>query len=682
VKLTEWMNDPSTSAPAEDVASQSHISVPQSRILGTGEMADRTRSFDWSKTPIGPIEQWPDVLLVLVNTLLATRHPMLLWWGDDLIQFYNDAYRPSLGYDKHPKALGQKGVDCWQEIWPVIGPQVEAVMTHGEASWHENQLVPIYRNGELEDVYWTYSYSPVRDSGGAIRGTLVTTSETTGRVLAEQKVRASQERYRALFELASDPIFIADVDGRICEVNLAACQLLGYTRSELLQRNYADLIPEADVPRLWQARDELLDGGVGVEQWCLITAGGLTVNAEVSAAILPDGRWQAFLRDITDRKRLEQERSLLISQLQQERKRLVDLFEQAPALFAVLRGPEHIFEMINPLYQELLGERNLLGKPVRVAVPEAEQQGFFELLDRVYQTGEPFVGHGIRIHLARSAGQPLEERFLDFVYQPIREADGGVSGIIALGVDVTERKRTEEALIQAEKLTAVGRLASSIAHEINNPLEAVTNLLFLVQTSTNRSERESYLAQAQEELARVARISTQTLRFHRQSTRAKETSLREVMEGVLTLNQGRINGGKIKVSRRYRTHRQIMAYEADLRQVFANLIGNALDASQEGGRLTVSVRDSVDWSSGERGVRASIADTGCGMSPETRRRIFEPFFTTKGFTGTGLGLWVSSGILQNHRARICVRSSQNAKHHGTVFSIFFPVDGPQFSPTA
>lgn len=667
MSLTEWMNDPSASAPAGQVASRS-------RIFGTGEMADRTRSFDWSKSSLGPDEQWPDALLVMVNTLLATRHPMLLWWGDDLIQFYNDAYRPSLGYDRHPKALGQKAIECWPEIWPIIGPQIEAVMTRGEASWHEDQLVPIYRNGELEDVYWTYSYSPVRDSGGAIRGVLVTTAETTGRVLAEHKLRASQERYRALFELASDPIFIADVNGRICEVNLAACQLLGYTRSELLQRNYADLVPESDVPRLWLARDTLLDGGVGMEQWCLITAAGLTLNTEVSAAILPDGRWQVFLRDITDRRHLEQERSLLISQLQQERKRLADLFEQAPAFFAVLRGPDHVFEMTNPLYEELIGNRNLIGKPVREAVPEAEQQGFFELLDRVYQTGEPFVGHGIRINLARSASQPLEEHYLDFVYQPIREADGSISGIIALGVDVTERKRTEEALIQAEKLTAVGRLASSIAHEINNPLEAVTNLLFLIQTSPNRSERENYLKQAQEELARVARISTQTLRFHRQSTRAKETSLREVVEGVLTLNQGRINSAKIKVERRYRTHRQIMAYEADLRQVFANVIGNALDASDKGGRLIISVRDATNWSSVERGVRVSIADTGCGMSQETRRRIFEPFFTTKGITGTGLGLWVSAGILQNHRARICVRSSQDARHHGTVFSIFFPTD--------
>ena len=120
-----------------------------SRLFGIGEMAELTRTFDWSQTSIGPIDRWPEVLLNAVNTLLNSRHPMFLWWGEDLVQFYNDAYRPSLGVGKHPMALGQKGEDCWPEIWPIIFPQIEAVMTRGEATWHENQLVPIYRNGRL-----------------------------------------------------------------------------------------------------------------------------------------------------------------------------------------------------------------------------------------------------------------------------------------------------------------------------------------------------------------------------------------------------------------------------------------------------------------------------------------------------------------------------------------------------
>ena len=174
-------------------------------------MADLIRDFDWSTTPVGPIEDWPEVLLIAVNTMLATRHPMFLWWGPELTQFYNDGYRPSIGSDKHPKALGQPGRECWPEIWHIIGPQIEGVMSRGESTWHEDALVPIYRDGKLEDVYWTYSYSPVRDAQGIIRGTLVTCSDTTGRVLADAALRTEQRRLLNMFQQA--PGFLAVLRG-------------------------------------------------------------------------------------------------------------------------------------------------------------------------------------------------------------------------------------------------------------------------------------------------------------------------------------------------------------------------------------------------------------------------------------------------------------------------------------
>jgi PAS domain S-box-containing protein len=640
-------------------------------LFGNGEMADRTRTFDWSHTPVGPIEDWPRALVIAVNIMLGSRQPMFLWWGEELIQFYNDAYRPSIGADKHPKALGQPGRECWSEIWPIIGPQIEAVMKRGEACWFEDQLVPIFRDGKLEEVYWTYGYSPVRDLRGKIVATLVTCTETTGRVIAEKNSRASQERYTALFELASDAILIADLDGRIAEANRAACNLLGFTCEELSQLNYEEIIDEADRLRLQKTRAELLKGGVSVEEWQFTTKGGSLLNVEASATILPDGRWQVFIRDITGRKRLEHERTALLKEVQREWARLADLFQQAPAFFAVLRGPEHVFEMVNPLYMDLIGQRDVIGKTVLEAVPEAEGQGFADLLDRVYQTGERHVGHGTPIKLARGGSQILEERYLDFVYQPRRDSDGTISGVIVLGVDVTEGKLTEQALIQNEKLAAVGRLASSIAHEINNPLEAIGNLLYLLEITPQGGEWRGFLAQIQAEFARVSRITTQTLRFHRQATRASKTSLSEVLESVLALVRPRMNASQIKIEVRYKTERQIMAYEGDLRQVFANLVGNALDASGMGDRIVLVVKDATRWPTGQKGVKVIAADSGSGMSAETRQRMFEPFFTTKGETGTGLGLWVSGGILRNHRAHVRVKSRQDGKHHGTVFSIFF-----------
>ena len=152
-------------------------------LTGGGEMGERTRQYDWAKTSIGSPDHWPKSLRSTVATILSSRFPMFLWWGQDLIQFYNDAYRPSLGNEgKHPTALGQKGKDCWPEIWDIIYPLISQVLSTGEATWSEDQLVPIYRNGAIEDVYWTFGYSPIRDDDDKISGVLVICTETTQKV--------------------------------------------------------------------------------------------------------------------------------------------------------------------------------------------------------------------------------------------------------------------------------------------------------------------------------------------------------------------------------------------------------------------------------------------------------------------------------------------------------------------
>jgi PAS domain S-box-containing protein len=173
----------------ENLSAAAAVRGPRSRIIGEGEMAELVRGYDWAKTSLGAVETWPDTLVTTVNMLLASRHPMFFWWGPELIQFYNDGYRPSIRGDKHPTALGQRGMECWPEIWEIIGPQIEAVMTRGESTWNINQLVPINRNGKLEEVYWTYSYSPVWVSDGTAQGTLVVCSETTEQVLSERRLR-------------------------------------------------------------------------------------------------------------------------------------------------------------------------------------------------------------------------------------------------------------------------------------------------------------------------------------------------------------------------------------------------------------------------------------------------------------------------------------------------------------
>ncbi|MBA3659642.1 MAG: PAS domain-containing protein [Gemmatimonadales bacterium] len=174
-------------------AAPKHTATIDRVFRGTGEMAGLVRAFDWATTPLGPIGGWSASLRTTVSTLLATRHAMFLFWGPGLVQFYNDAFRRSLGHDRHPSALGQGGMECWKEIWSIIGREVDDIMAGGEATWHEDHLVPITRGDRVDDVHWSYSYSPVSDDDGEVGGVLVTVQETTLRVISERRARLLQE---------------------------------------------------------------------------------------------------------------------------------------------------------------------------------------------------------------------------------------------------------------------------------------------------------------------------------------------------------------------------------------------------------------------------------------------------------------------------------------------------------
>jgi PAS domain S-box-containing protein len=241
--------------------------------------------------------------------------------------------------------------------------------------------------------------------------------------------------------------------------------------------------------------------------------------------------------------------------------------------------------------------------------------------------------------------------------------------------DLSSQKQAEAALVQSEKLAAVGRLASSISHEINNPLEAVTNLLYLIKRDPGLSpDTCDNLSLAEIELARVSQIATQTLRFHRQSTKPTEITPKELVQSVVRLYQGRLSNSQIEIASEHTEKLPIRCYEGDIRQVLNNLVGNALDSMRKGGRLILRTRDCTHWRTGTSGVRITVADTGYGMSEETRRRLFDAFYTTKGSSGTGLGLWISKGIIDKHKGHLSVKSSNLPPRTGSVFSLFLPRD--------
>ena len=339
------------------------------------------------------------------------------------------------------------------------------------------------------------------------------------------------------------------------------------------------------------------------------------------------------------------------------------------------------FVRVNQVFADLTGVAvsRHLGRTLRDLLPSSVANNMEAAVRRVFASEEPvrnveLNGDGGKLH--------RQWTWLMSAY-PVRTTPNQVRWVGIIALDASDRKRSEEALRRSEKLAVTGRLAASIAHEINNPLEAITNLLFLLRNFSALPETaQQYVTMAEYEVRRIAEITQQTLRFYRQPTQPARTALAELLDSVLSLYQSRFNSLELRIERDYDQEMTLFCFAGEIRQVFANLVGNAIDASSAGGRLLVRARRSRDWKNPEQtGIRFALADTGAGMEPEVREHIFEAFFTTKEVTGTGLGLWVSHEIILKHHGLVHVRSRAataqtlaEANGSGTVFEIFIPDD--------
>jgi len=764
------------------------------RIYGTGEMADLVRAFDWSATSVGPVETWSETLLISVNTLLASRHPLFLWWGEDLIQFYNDAYRPSLGRGKHPAALGQRGQDCWREVWESIGAQVRSVLHGGESTWSVDQYLPIYRNGDqLEDAWWTFSYSAVREPSGRIGGVFVVVSETTARVLAERELSGSHERLELALEAADlgtwsyDPLtetFTADAamqrifgapaaagdhefwqqilhpDDRLAAREEFAAALSGVRPYNL---EYRVLHPEGvrwirskgkvlagdgETQAMFAIVEDITEGKLAeielharerdlresqrigkMGSWQLVLATGeLTWSEEVYSLLEHDPSLPVL--DYTKQPELMEPDSLrrlqaavaqciatgqpyeLDTKMYLPSGKTVWLATRGEAVFSAEGEVAGLRGTVRDITDRKLVEEALRSSETRLQLAiESAKLGAWSYdeatgistgdaaMQRIFGSSQASGDFDYWIGFAHPDDRKgIEEDFRAAIaghapyeteYRIVRPPNGEVRWIRSQGrvlrepgqplrmlvvvEDITERKLSEAALLRTEKLAAVGRLASSIAHEINNPLESVTNLVYLAKANALDPKTQEYLSMAEQELRRASAITSQTLRFHRQSTRPAEVDCDDLIGGVLGIHQSRMNNAGVSVGIRTRSCRPIFCSDGEVRQVLSNLIGNAIDAMQStGGRLLVRSRETHDWATGRRGVAITVADNGPGMPAPIVDHIFEAFYTTKGDAGTGLGLWISKEIVDRHNGRLRVRSSQRPGHSGSVFTLFLP----------
>jgi PAS domain S-box-containing protein len=256
---------------------------------------------------------------------------------------------------------------------------------------------------------------------------------------------------------------------------------------------------------------------------------------------------------------------------------------------------------------------------------------------------------------------------------PIRDQEGRITGVVLVFHDVGDKRKAEKALRDSERLATTGRLASTLAHEIHNPLEAVVNLLFLIDHDPHASETvRQYTTMAGEELARVTQMTRHMLAFQREAAKPVPIKIGEILGNVVALYEKKIESAGIQVQKEVEFEEEFLGLPGEMRQVFANLVGNAIEAIGKNGKLRLHAYPSRDWRRGQRGLRVTVADNGPGIPPAVRDKIFDPFFTTKGESGTGLGLWITSGIIEKNDGRLQLRTVTRDGRSGTCFSVFFP----------
>jgi PAS domain S-box-containing protein len=393
------------------------------------------------------------------------------------------------------------------------------------------------------------------------------------------------------------------------------------------------------------------------------------------------GRWQVFLNhsgrparmsgvkiDITGRKEAEE-----------ARRRLAAIVESSDDAIAS-KDLNGMVTSWNKSAEKLFGytAKEIIGKPVTLIIPPELHPDEDVILSKI-KRGEK-IDHFETVRVKKN-GERIE---VSLTISPVRDDQGKVVGAAKIVRDITENKKIDRALRTTEKLAAAGRLAATVAHEINNPLEAVTNLVYLANRDVeDRKKASRHLESAMRELDRVAHIARQTLGFYRDTSSPTRFSLSQTLDDLLYLYEKRFESRHIRIIKQYQEDVQLTALAGEIRQALSNLITNAIDAMPEGGSLVIRAVKSHKWGKAHLdGVRVTVLDTGMGIAPEHRKNLFQPFFTTKAEVGTGLGLWITRSIVEKHHGVIHVKSRTGENGHGTAFSIFLPDEGKAGGPEA
>ena len=708
-------------------------------FAGSSEMATRCRGFDWAATPLGPVQGWSTSLRTMAGAVLASRNPMLLFWGQDLIQFYNDAFRPSLGAAdgaaaRHPRALGMSARDFWTDVWDTIGPQIDGVMTRGEAVWFENLYLPIERDGAMDDAWWTYSYSPVREADGSIAGTLVVCLETTASVRARRGIETERARAENILDTMSDAHFAFDPDFRIVSANRAMERNVELTRGEMVGRTIWDVFPGLVGTQFERVYRRVIGERVAENYTGAYGDGRLDLVAELSAYPTPDGGAAVFWRDVTARAResSERDRALIearVARLEAEHAR--DRTLRLQSLTASLAGARTLDDVAQVVVSDMVGALGARTGALAGVAPERDSL----LLLRTVGFDEGTVKEVRRQPLGLQS--PLTECFrtrapvwvesrdgpdgLDTRFPPIAPvwdalgvkaaafvpllAGGDVVGVISFAFALPRAfSESERAFLQSlgqqaalamerarlfdaehaarQEAEAANRGKSEflavMSHELRTPLNAIGGYAELLELGIRgpiTSAQRADLGRIQQSQRHLLGLINQVLNYARVETGALEYDIGEVVAAEALAAAEALVVPQVRakgITYVLGGCDPALRIRAD-REKLQQILLNLLTNAIKFTDAGGELR--VACARAGEMVEMSVTDTGIGIAADKLARVFEPFVQvdqrlTRPHEGVGLGLAISRDLA---RAMDGDLTAESALGVGSTFRLRLPV---------
>ena len=503
-------------------------------------------------------------------------------------------------------------------------------------------------------------------------------SDITDRKRLEVSLSEREQEFRCLADAMPQLVWMSGPDGYVHWFNEQWYSYTGTTADQNCGWGWQSVVDPKILPEVDKGwRESLLSGEPFEMVFALRNRNGTFKPFLTRAVPIRNGngvitRWFGTNTDLSGEFRIRQ-------QIEESQTKVESSLEATQRLAAIVESSDDaiiskdlngIVRSWNPGAERVFGytAAEMIGESVRKIIPaelHAEEDRIMSAVARGERT-EHFETMRIR-----KDGEQIE---VSLTLSPVVDSSGKITGVASISRDVSQQKRVENALRTSERLATVGRLAATIAHEINNPLEAVTNLVYLAQTSMQDADGKMFLEQAQQELARMALLTKQTLGFYRENRGARPLTLGELVTPLVAVFSARARNKQVSIATDIRENPTMVGFPGELRQLFANLLNNSIDAVRDNGRILIRVSAARESSGKQREwVRLTVCDNGPGIPLDIRKKLFEPFFTTKRDVGTGLGLWVTTTILRKHEGTIRVRSSLISGKSWTVFSVFFPL---------